>query len=358
MRVVIPAAGKSSRYNSEKPKYLLTHPSGLLMIEIVLLSIIKRVTDCQFSIVILHEHDLKFDASEVLRQIALSNNISLDVIILKNITSGPAETIYKCLKQASISGPFLIKDSDNVIDFDAASINLDGCDGILLGGDIAKHNIVDVHQKSFIISDTNGRISNFVEKRVVSNIVCFGLYGFSSAQFFISYFEKVFAMKYSGEIFVSQVVQAALIDDKSFFYREALSLNDWGIWNLWMVERRRLRTFFIDFDGVLVKNTGRYGNPNWDSEFLPIKKNMLMIKKLYESGAQIILTTSRPSHYEKRISSLFQTYGIIIFSYVFGLNHSERVILNDYSDSNPFPSASALNIIRNGDLTTFSDTLN
>ena len=32
---------------------------------------------------------------------------------------------------------------------------------------------------------------------------------------------------------------------------------------------------------------------------------------------------------------------------IMGLNHSERVIVNDFSDSNPYPSCSAINIPRN-----------
>ena len=36
--LLIPAAGKSSRFPNMKPKWLLTHPSGELMIEKVLKS--------------------------------------------------------------------------------------------------------------------------------------------------------------------------------------------------------------------------------------------------------------------------------------------------------------------------------
>ena len=32
-----------------------------------------------------------------------------------------------------------------------------------------------------------------------------------------------------------------------------------------------------------------------------------------------------------------------------GLPHSQRIIINDYAPSNPFPTASAININRNSD---------
>lgn len=357
MKVIIPSAGQSSRYNSKKPKYLLTHPSGFIMIELVMISIRAKLKNCDFSVIILREHEEKFKVSKVLKQIASQHNLSVDITILNKVSSGPADTIYQYLKKSKYSGPFLIKDSDNIIEFNRSSINFKDCDGILLGGDIAEHNIKDVHQKSFIVSDNNGYISNFVEKRVVSNIVCFGLYGFACTNFFKKYYKKVIQTKFLGELFVSHIIQKALLDGKTFKYKEALSLNDWGIWDLWLKERRRHRSFFLDFDGVFVKNTGKYGDPNWDNDFIPLEKNISLIKMIYDSGSQIIITTSRPVKYKKKISTFLKNYEIIPFSYVFGLNHSERVILNDYSDSNPFPSASALNLIRDGELEVFLDIL-
>ncbi len=357
MNILIPAAGKSSRYKSLKPKYLLTHPSGLLMIEIVLMSILKRITNCHFYIVILREHDDKFGVSNILNQIAQSHNLTLTVTILENLTSGPAETVYECIKQNDIEGSFLIKDSDNVIDFDSKIIKFEGVDGFLVGGDVSAHDIVDIHQKSFIVADHDNKISNFVEKRIVSNIVCFGLYGFTDTQFYIKYYDLISKKGFNGELFVSHIVQTALLDGRIFSYREALSLSDWGIWGQWMLERKRLRTFFIDFDGVVVFNTGQYGDENWDSNFRPITENVSILKALSDSGAQIILTTSRPEKYQMKIDNFFKNYGIKIFSYVFGLHHSERVLINDYSDSNPFPSASALNLMRDGNLQTFIDVL-
>jgi len=357
MNIIIPAAGRSSRYKSEKPKYLLTHPSGSLMIEIVFKSIIKRLNRCYFYIIILLEHDQKFNASMVLRQVALANNIDLNITIIDEVTNGPAETVFECIRRTNISGSFLIKDADNVIDFDPTIVNFEGCDGFLVGGDVALHNVVDIHQKSFITATSDSRVTSFVEKRIVSNIVCFGLYGFSDSSFFNKYFVKVSSLKYDGEIFVSHLVQAALLDGKTFYFREAISLSDWGIWSQWMLERRRLRTFFIDFDGVLVKNGGQYGNPNWDSDFRSIDTNINMLKQISDVGSQILITTSRPEKYKERLDDFFISHGIKIFKYIFGLNHSERILLNDYSDSNPYPSASALNLLRDGDLSIFSDVL-
>ena len=48
-----------------------------------------------------------------------------------------------------------------------------------------------------------------------------------------------------------------------------------------------------------------------------------------------------------------ESNGISPFEIICGLNHSERIIVNDYFDTNPYPTASAVNLYRNSDLTHF-----
>jgi hypothetical protein len=113
----------------------------------------------------------------------------------------------------------------------------------------------------------------------------------------------------------------------------------------------------VDFDGLLVTNSGRLGRVNWDSDFHPIEANVAIIRKLDEQGSQIVVTTARPVRYKERLQNFFKSHGITVYDFIFGLNHTERVLINDYSDSNPYPSASALNLMRNTSLEVFSDVL-
>ena len=56
MAVVIPCAGRSSRFPNTRPKYLLTMHTGQLMIE----SAVEPYLDQDIHIVILKEHNEKY----------------------------------------------------------------------------------------------------------------------------------------------------------------------------------------------------------------------------------------------------------------------------------------------------------
>ena len=70
--LIIPCAGKSSRFPNMKPKWMLTHPDGKLMIEKSLEGInfdaFKRII-----ITIVKPHDEKYDAKLILEQVFLHN---------------------------------------------------------------------------------------------------------------------------------------------------------------------------------------------------------------------------------------------------------------------------------------------
>lgn len=108
-----------------------------------------------------------------------------------------------------------------------------------------------------------------------------------------------------------------------------------------------MKTYFIDFDGVLIKNSGKFGLINWDNNDSLLMDNCLLVKQLCEKGAQIVITTSRPENYRLKVQKLLNTVGIEPYAILMGLNHAPRVLINDFAPSNPFPSAEAINIVRN-----------
>ena len=60
-KLIVPCAGRSSRYPDTKPKYLLTHPDGKIMLEHALIGIDIEQFD-QVIITIVKEHDNKYNA--------------------------------------------------------------------------------------------------------------------------------------------------------------------------------------------------------------------------------------------------------------------------------------------------------
>ena len=71
-----------------------------------------------------------------------------------------------------------------------------------------------------------------------------------------------------------------------------------------------------------------------------------MINALYDQGSQIILTTSRREEYRKTTEDQLKKCGVKYHAIVMGLLHSSRVLVNDFTLSNPYPSASAINLTR------------
>ena len=100
-------------------------------------------------------------------------------------------------------------------------------------------------------------------------------------------------------------------------------------------------------------NSGKYGKNNWSTGLKPIEKNIEKLKSLYNLGAQIVITTARPESYKQTIINLLGSYGIIAHSVICGLNHSQRVLINDFAETNPYPAAIGISIIRNGNLNDY-----
>ena len=103
MELIIPAAGLSTRFPNMKPKYLLSDDAGVVMIKNAVGKLIEKYPA---HIAILKEHDEKYQASQTLRELF---GDKINIIILDAPTKGPAETVYKIIQLAGITGSFFIK---------------------------------------------------------------------------------------------------------------------------------------------------------------------------------------------------------------------------------------------------------
>ena len=63
--------------------------------------------------------------------------------------------------------------------------------------------------------------------------------------------------------------------------------------------------------------------------------------------SQLIITTSRPYKEKENISKFCKKYGITVTNIITDLPHCRRYLINDFSNSNPYPSATAINLPRN-----------
>ncbi|HHT9158375.1 MAG TPA: hypothetical protein ACFYEH_00800 [Candidatus Brocadiaceae bacterium] len=341
--LILPCAGRSTRFQGVRPKWMLTYPDGKLMIQKAIEGLESSSLD-RIIITIVKEHSEKYDAGTIIKQ-AFGNKV--EICVLDDYTSSQSETVALTIKKMAVNGKFISKDCDSY-----AKVSVDQIDNLLVGVNLRKYlEITNVAGKSFIVLNEQNMVVDIIEKSVCSNIISIGIYGFKSADEFL---EAQKAIKDTwdserGEIYMSHVVSYMIGQKNYFSYFEAAEYEDWGLITDWRRVQRRMQTYIIDVDGIIVMNKGKYGRVNWDNEDIPLENNLKVIKKLADKGAQIIFCTARPESQRSKLECLLMAAGISWHCIVMGCNHSKRVIINDFANTNSYPSCEAINVHRDGD---------
>ena len=344
--LIIPCGGKSNRFPNMKPKYLLTHPDGELMIEKSIKGLNLEIFD-RIIITIVKPHDDLYEAYLILSQV-FEDNQKVEICILEDFTRSASETVYLTLEKMNVNGAVVIKDSDNCVHTKIPK----SIPNSISSYDIHKQpNISNIPGKSFLIVNNQGIIEDIIEKRVVSNIICLGVYAFEDIELFKKAYLELQSKNISGELYISHVISYILSQKcTTFTALEAYNYEDWGTLFEWQVVQYNYRTYFVDVDGVLLKNCGRYGSINWSNNRNVLKENVSAIKILQERGAQIVITTSRSEEFRKDLETILSDNGIKPYAILMGLNHSSRVVINDFAPTNPYPSGIAISIPRNASI--------
>lgn len=347
--LIIPCAGKSSRFPNMKPKWLLLHPDGEIMVQ----KAISGLNLNQFERVIftvVKEHIEQFEADVILNQIFdFVNSSKFELFILDEFTSCQAETVYLTLIGKDIKGKFAVKDSDNYIGTEVPD-NFD----FVLGININNYDkeIYRLKQKSFLIINKQGIITDIIEKSIKSELICIGLYGFSDAHKFIKAYEHINNENSNfHEIYLSHII-SYLIGTKKSVYKcvETVDYEDWGTLSDWAAVLKRYSTYFINIDGVLIEDCGKYGSKNWSNSCIAIENNINIVKQLADNGAQIIFTTSRDELYEPVIKEIFDRYQIKFYEIITNCNYSPQILINSFYNSKPFPTSYSINLELGADL--------
>ena len=120
--MIIPAAGKSSRFPINKPKWLLTTPDGKLMVHKCIEGLdLSNVGKIYLTVV--KEHITKYCKCEDDPVTNLLNSFDTDIkkiltiYVIDEYTSCQPETVIKTINKYKINGPIFIKDVDNFYKF-------------------------------------------------------------------------------------------------------------------------------------------------------------------------------------------------------------------------------------------------
>ncbi|SRR5581483_70778 len=341
MNLIIPAAGQSSRFPKMRPKWMLTHPNGNLMLA-------EAIRGLEFSslkkiyLVVLAAHLKEFQClrgiKKQFRQIGLLDK--LVVVALDQPTQSQPETVARAIEKQKIKGPICIKDSDNFFRMKVPANNF------ISVVDLNQVGFVNPGNKSYADVNENHFVTNIVEKRVISNFFCSGAYGFDDAQEYLNYFKRLSNLK---GLYISHIIYQMLLDNKAFSAVVCSHYSDWGTLKDWNRYKSQFGTLFVDLDGTLVVNSGEHFEPVWGTT-PGIKENIEAINRLHDSGkVQIIITTSRKAEARALTVRQLKKEGVRYHQILFGLNHGKRIVVNDYARSNPFKSCDSINIARNSE---------
>jgi len=269
-----------------------------------------------------------------------------NIVLLPEQTDSQSETVYTFLSGYDLDGFVFIKDSDGFYRCDVEERNQ------VAYFDLNDMDDINARTKSYVDLDVNDVVTNIVEKKVISSTFSSGGYGFADAKEFCKTFEKLQDM--DGECYISHIIFEMMLSGSTFYGTKTTDFKDWGTLDAWNKYKSQYKCLFVDIDGTLITNSSHHFPP-YTGSGEPIEDNIDLLAELHEQGkAKIILTTSRPERLRQLTIQELQTKGIPFDEMVMGLPHCQRIVINDFARSNPYPSCSAINIPRNeNNLTEF-----
>ena len=335
--LLFPCAGHSTRYPGMRPKWLLTTPTGALAIQQAVASV--RWDGQRRIIAIRRAHEVDYAASEVLTR-AFGDTI--EIIVLDQDTSGPAHTVAEMIRLGDVQGAIGIKDADTFFEpLPYPGQSFVACTDLRTNLEVSR-----VGAKSFISINENGLINEVAEKDICSNYISSGFYGFRDASIFLDRF-RTYHARFEGEMFVSHITKILLGEGEVFRPVHIDRFVDVGTHTDWRAYTAAQATYVVDIDGVIVRNQSRYFSPLWGDAPVLLQGNVDALRALQQRGAQLVFMTSRPEEHRQATIALLEACGLSAHALVMDCHHGRRYMLNDFANSNPYPSAVAINIPRN-----------
>jgi hypothetical protein len=279
----------------------------------------------------------------LINEISDTYNIDTEIVGIDSSRNQPHTVIQGLAAQSTPVEFAYIKDCDNFF-----KVSLPECCNFVTALNLNTIPLrVVANNKSYVQTDKFSNITNIAEKKIISSLFSVGGYGISDISSFIDSYGAL--EEYEESLYISHVIYHMLeIKRINFTCVECEDYVDWGTMTEWREFTSQFKTLFVDIDGILVENSGKLTQPTWGASE-GLHENIQIINNEYKRGhTQIILTTSRPEDYKDITITQLRNAGLVHYDkLIMGLLHCKRILINDFSDTNPYPSAVALNIQRN-----------
>jgi len=337
-------AGKSNRFPNMRPKWLLTHPAenrfmATESIQGINLDFFDKII---FVCLVEHEDNYHFmlGFAKELEQVGILDKT--EILFLCNTTKSQSETVAEAIIQKKISGFIFVKDPDGFFNYTLTEESNQIC-----YYDLNDLDTVNARAKSYLKMDSNHSVSNIVEKEIISSTFSVGGYGFEDAALFLEHFNKL--QQQETECYPSHIIFDMMLSGNNFTGHKVKDYEDWGTLQEWNKFRATYKTLFLDIDGVLLSNTSDK-IPPLNGTGSPLKENLKFIQELHShKRTTIILTTGRRETERSSTIKELKEKAIPFDQLIMNLPHGQRIVINDFANSNPFPSARAINLKRDDD---------
>lgn len=335
--LLIPAAGLSTRYGLSRPKFLIQHPTGELMISAGL----RGLAGSGFEKVLVVSLERFFQDLEiqlVADEIKQVLGVPVEFLLLENPTRSMVETISLGIAHLGEDTPIMVKDVDNYIEFSDHAPN----GNFLVYEDLSENPLVVATNKSFVEFDAFKNLTNIVEKRIISNFINTGLIGFSSSSDFV---RAARFLASTSESYVSDVLRYLMSEGSSFSAHKAGSYSDWGTLSDWRSYTRDFGTYLVDLDEVILGESHKYARiPGAGRVRLDSENAEALLDRLQLGKSKVVFLSSKAEMLRGGITALLESYGFTNFDLVLSLPRSQKILIDTFSDYRPYPAAVAINL--------------
>ena len=303
--LILPVAGKSSRFKTNLPKWLLESPDGNLM---VYESISKLTSKGVNKIVIIclkshiQEHIEINDLKSIFKK--KFSKIKIEILVLNRILSSQAHTVSEAINKLKIKGQIFIKDSDNIFKHIIVKGNY------VCSLNLNNSNLIDAKSKSYVELKNNLEVMRIVEKKVISNYFCTGGYSFEKAEDFNKYFYKIYKFnKGRKEIYISHVIQSMLLDGYKFYSKEITEYLDLGTQKEWFDNINNNLNIFCYVEGIITTEFSKFIKHK--KEVKPLIKNLETLSSICKNqNVKLYLISSQDISFKKNLKKILYEYGI------------------------------------------------
>lgn len=330
---------------------------------------------------VLKSHEKKFLISKKLK---FFFGEKINIIFISKLTRGPAETALIVARKIKSNNPIIINDSDHY--FNGSSLyntikkikNYPSTAGII--------NITDTHSKkpdwSYVDVDSNNKLRGVKEKNIqlarkgARGVI--GSYFFSEKNLFIKEANNLLKNKIKkrmkvgnkleknneikNEFFISSILDRLV--KKKYLFLTCFTDKIYPLGNLEQIKLFEKnfnfkkfypepKTIIIDLDGVLIKHDSGHNSKKkiFTYPAIPIKKNVNLIKKEYDSGSCIIVMSARPNDEISNVENELRKNKIFYHQLILGVASGSRIVINDMKKNHPnIKTAIAIETVRNSSI--------